>query len=118
MSLLKIPYGISNYRTIALEGYAYVDKTRFIRVLEEYPSPYLFFLRPRRFGKTLFVSMLSSYYDIAEDENFDLLFSKTEIGKEPTPKRNSYYILSFNFSGISSESVSQLESSFPGLHSR
>ncbi|PWR72496.1 AAA family ATPase [Methanospirillum stamsii] len=112
MTLLKIPYGISNYRTIALEGYAYVDKTRYIRILEDYPSPYLFFLRPRRFGKTLFVSMISSYYDIAEKDNFQRLFSDTEIGMEPTEKRNSYYVLSFNFSGISSESESQLESSF------
>lgn len=80
MTLLKIPYGISNYRTIALEGYAYVDKTRFIRVLEEYPSPYQFFLRPRRFGKSLFVSLLNYYYDIAEKENFNALFHNTLIG--------------------------------------
>ena len=57
MNLLKIPYGISNYRMIREEGYVYVDKTRFIRVLENFPEPYIFFLRPRRFGKSLFVSL-------------------------------------------------------------
>ncbi|MFH0967835.1 MAG: AAA family ATPase, partial [Methanobacteriota archaeon] len=112
MTLLKIPYGISNYRTIALEGYAYVDKTRFIRILEEYPSPYLFFLRPRRFGKSLFVSLLTYYYDITEKDNFEVLFSGTDIGRKPTLKRNSYYVLNCNFSGISSESEPQLVDSF------
>lgn len=112
MTLLKIPYGISNYRTIALEGYAYVDKTRFIRVLEEYPSPYQIFLRPRRFGKSLFVSLLNNYYDIAEKENFNSLFLSTLIGSEPTPKCGAYYLLNFDFSGIISSSQLELERSF------
>ncbi|PWR72442.1 AAA family ATPase [Methanospirillum stamsii] len=112
MTLLKIPYGISNYRTIALEGYAYVDKTRYIRILEEYPSPYQIFLRPRRFGKSLFVSLLHYYYDISEKNNFNDLFSGTEIGKDPTIKCGKYYILSFDFSGIISSTQSDLERSF------
>jgi len=90
MGLAKIPYGISNYQTIAKEGYAYVDKTRYIRVLEDNPEPYVFFLRPRRFGKSLFVSLLSYYYDILEKDRFLSLFAHTDIGKDPTPKKSSY----------------------------
>ncbi|PWR72443.1 AAA family ATPase [Methanospirillum stamsii] len=112
MTLLKIPYGISNYRTIALEGYAYVDKTRYIRILEDYPSPFVILLRPRRFGKSLFASLLNYYYDIAEKDNFPALFLHTDIGQNPTPGRNSYYVLNFNFSGIASESEGELYESF------
>ncbi len=112
MPLLKIPYGISNYRMIREEGYVYVDKTRFIRVLEGYPEPYIFFLRPRRFGKSLFVSLLSLYYDIAAKDDFNLLFSGTDIGKNPTQMRNKYFILNFDFSGISTDSEEILRESF------
>jgi hypothetical protein len=83
MTLQKIPYGISNYRMMREEGYVYVDKMRFFRVLEEFPEPYLFFLRPRRFGKSLFVSLLGSYYDISMKEDFVPLFLGTEIGQNP-----------------------------------
>lgn len=62
MASKRIPYGISNYQTIAREGYLYVDKTRYIRVLEENQGPFVFFLRPRRFGKSLFVSLLSNFF--------------------------------------------------------
>ena len=112
MPLQKIPYGISNYRMIREEGYVYVDKTRFIRVLEGYPEPYVFFLRPRRFGKSLFVSLLSSYYDIAAKDEFEHLFSGTDIGKNPTPMKNNYYVLNFDFSGISTESEDILRETF------
>ncbi len=94
------------------EGYAYVDKTRFIRVLEDYPEPYIFFLRPRRFGKSLFVSLLSSYYDISLKEEFTHLFLGTDIGENPTPSRNKYYVLSFDFSGVSTDSGKKLSESF------
>ena len=90
----------------------YVDKTRFIKVLEDYPEPYVFFLRPRRFGKSLFVSLLSSYYDIAAKGEFDHLFSGTYIGRDPTPLRNKYYILNFDFSGISTDSKEKLMETF------
>ncbi|WP_304021327.1 ATP-binding protein [Methanospirillum hungatei] len=112
MTLLKIPYGISNFRIMREEGYIYVDKTRYIRVLEDYPAPYQFFLRPRRFGKSLFVSVLNNYYDINEKENFHALFEGTDIGKEPTAKRNSYYVLNFNFSALSTETEEVLYSGF------
>ncbi len=112
MPLQKIPYGISNYRMIREEGYAYVDKTRFIRILEEFPEPYIFFLRPRRFGKSLFVSLLSSYYDISLKEEFTHLFSGTDIGENPTPSKNQYYTLTFDFSGISTDYSEKLIDSF------
>lgn len=108
MVLKKIPYGISNFRTIMEEGYIYVDKTRFIRILEDNPAPYIFFLRPRRFGKSLFVSLLQYYYDINERDNFSSLFSGTDIGNNPTPKHNSYYILYFNFSALTTTSGDSL----------
>ena len=75
MTLLKIPYGISNFRAMREEGYVYVDKTGYIRVLEDYPAPYQFFLIPRRFGKSLFVSVLNYYYDIREKDTFQALFN-------------------------------------------
>ncbi|HOW04161.1 ATP-binding protein [Methanospirillum hungatei] len=104
----RIPYGISNFRTIIEEGYVYVDKTPFIRLLEENPAPYVFFLRPRRFGKSLFVSLLENYYDINQCDSFSSLFSGTDIGKNPTSKHNSYYILSFNFSALTTSSEDSL----------
>jgi len=96
----RIPYGISNFETIIAENYYYVDKTKYIEILENYGSRYLFFLRPRRFGKSLFLSMLSHYYDINRKDEFEKLFGETYIGKNPTPKRNSYPILRFNFSMV------------------
>ena len=73
----KLPYGISNYKTIALENYIYIDKTAYIEKIENYHAPFLFFLRPRRFGKSLFVSLLQNYYDVNEKDNFDILFKNT-----------------------------------------
>lgn len=108
----RIPYGISNYQTIAREGYLYVDKTRFIRVLEENQEPFVFFLRPRRFGKSLFVSLLSNYYDRLQKDQFNEFFTGTDIWKEPTPKQGSYYVLNFDFSGISTTTEEELVESF------
>jgi hypothetical protein len=110
--LKRLPYGISNYKTIAQENYIYIDKTPYIERIENYHSPYLFFLRPRRFGKSLFVSLLQHYYDINEKDNFEALFKDTYIGQNPTKERNSYYVLKFNFSGVSTDTKEQLEESF------
>lgn len=117
----KIPYGISDYRTIVEEGYLYVDKTKYIEVLEESGEPFVFLLRPRRFGKSLFTSVLEYYYDVNFKEKFDLLFGETYIGKNPTNKRNSYYILRLNFSVINTSTKERLLSGFTvnllkGLH--
>ena len=96
----KLPYGISNYEELIEDGYYYVDKTQYIEKLETVPEKRIMFLRPRKFGKTLFTSMLENYYDIKKTDKFDKLFKNTYIGENPTKLKNSYYILKFNFSGI------------------
>ena len=96
----KLPYGISNYEELITDGYYYVDKTMYIEKLENTPEKRIIFLRPRKFGKTLFTSTLENYYDILKVDKFSALFSETYIGKNPTKLKNSYYILKFNFSGI------------------
>ena len=100
----KLPYGISDYEKIVEENYYYVDKTSYIEKLENLAERYIMFLRPRKFGKTLFTSVLENYYDVNKKESFDKLFSETYIGKNPSKLKNSYYILRFNFSGIDTNS--------------
>ena len=96
----KLPYGISDYERIQENGYYYIDKTSYVERLESIPEPYIMFLRPRKFGKTLFTSTLENYYDIRKKEKFEKLYGETYIGKNPTELRNKYHILKFNFSGI------------------
>jgi hypothetical protein len=96
----RLPCGISNFERLISENYCYVDKTRFIEVLENEANKNQFFIRPRKFGKTLFFSMLGHYYDINSAKNFDKLFGDLYIGKHPTPLRNSYLVMKFNFSGM------------------
>ena len=100
---LKMPYGISNYEKIVNDGYYYVDKTMYIEKLENLPEPNIMFLRPRKFGKTLFTSVLEYYYDKKRADKFEKLYGNTYIGKNPTKLKNSYSILRFNFSGINTE---------------
>ena len=97
---LKMPYGISNYEELVTENYYYVDKTEYIEKLEELPEKRIMFLRPRKFGKTLFTSVLENYYDKNKKDSFEKLYGNTYIGKNPTKLKNSYCILRFNFSGI------------------
>ncbi len=97
--MLKIPYGESNFVTVIKDGYFYQDRTAYIRDLETLPK-FLYYLRPRRFGKSLFVSMLQHYYGMEHRAKFDLLFGKLNIGKKPTPLANQYMVLSFEFSRI------------------
>lgn len=99
----KLPNGISNYEELVEDGYTYVDKTMYIQKLEELTDKRIMFLRPRKFGKTLFTSVLENYYDIKKADKFEKLYGETYIGKNPTPRRNSYHILRFNFSGISTD---------------
>ena len=96
---LKIPYGVSDFKRLRSEGYYFVDKSAYIRTLELCGS-FLFFVRPRRFGKSLFLSMLRCYYDLAEQENFDALFGDLDIGREPTENRNRYQVLTLDFSQV------------------
>ncbi len=100
----KLPYGISNYEELIEDGYYYVDKTMYIEKLENLAEKRILFLRPRKFGKTLFTSTLENYYDIQKEEKFEKLYGETYIGKNPTKLKNSYYILKFNFSGIDTTS--------------
>ena len=100
---LKMPYGISNYEKIINNGYYYVDKTRYIEKLENLSETSIMFLRPRKFGKTLFTSVLENYYDKNKADKFEKLYGNTYIGKNPTKLKNSYCILRFNFSGIYTE---------------
>ena len=99
----KLPNGISNYEELVEDGYVYVDKTPYIEKLESLSDKRIMFLRPRKFGKTLFTSVLENYYDVLKKDKFEKLFGETYIGKNPTPNKNSYDILKFNFSGIDTE---------------
>jgi hypothetical protein len=99
---MKNPYGESNFKTVITGDYAYIDKTAYIPQLEN-AGKYLFLLRPRRFGKSLFLSTLWHYYDVAHREAFDSLFGKLYIGQHPTPLRNSYQVLFMDFSGIDTD---------------
>ena len=99
----KLPYGISDYERIKENDYYYIDKTMYIEKLENLAEPYIMFLRPRKFGKTLFTSTLENYYDLKKADKFEKLYGNTYIGKNPTRLKNSYHILKFNFSGISTE---------------
>ena len=94
----KMPYGISNYEELVNDNYYYVDKTMYIEKLENLAEKRIIFLRPRKFGKTLFTSTLEYYYDIKAKDKFEKLYGETYIGKNPTTLKNSYHILRFNFS--------------------
>ena len=98
--MLKIPYGISNFKQMTSENHLYIDRTQYIAKLESFGDRYHVFLRPRRFGKSLFASMLHYYYGQEHQKNFDAIFGKYHIGKHPTPLANTYMVLSMQFSGI------------------
>jgi hypothetical protein len=100
----RLPYGKSDFRDIILSGYAYIDKTRFIEDLEKEDNPNHFFIRPRKFGKSLFLTTLRNYYDINGKDEFEQIFGNLYIGKHPTPERNSYAIMEFDFSGLNTSS--------------
>ena len=109
---MKIPYGISDFEKLRNENYLYIDKTKFIEKLDRMGSEYLFFIRPRRFGKSLFLSTLSHYYDLNNKEQFKDLFGDLYIGKNPTELRNKYIILKINFSGLNTDTKEELKNSF------
>ena len=91
-----IPYGRAYFKGIRLEGCLYVDKTRFLHALEE--ERFVFFIRPRRFGKTCWLSMLESYYDRNQTDDFERVFGGLEICRQPTANRGRYVVVRFNFS--------------------
>lgn len=95
---MNFPYGICDFRYINRNDYFYCDRTGKIPLLER--SKFQLFIRPRRFGKSLLLSMLENYYDVAKKDEFDTLFGHLEIGNNPTPLRNAYFILRFDFSCV------------------
>jgi hypothetical protein len=100
--LKQIPYGISNFKYLIESNMYYVDKTKYIEKLEQKVS-YQFFIRPRRFGKSLFLTMLEAYYDIYEKEHFQQYFGDLYIGKNATADANKYLILSMSFANVISD---------------
>lgn len=95
----RIPYGVSNFIEVMKQDQYYVDKTMYLPLLEEQPDS-LFFTRPRRFGKSLFINMLRAYYDINRKAQFEELFGGLWIGSRPTPSQGRYQILYFDFSKV------------------
>lgn len=108
---MKIPYGESNFKKVITQGFTYIDKTAYIANLEAAGS-YQILLRPRRFGKSLFLSALEYYYDIGHKADFDALFSTLHIGQHPTPLKSSYQVLFMEFSGIATESPEAIYRAF------
>lgn len=104
----RIPYGVSNFVEVMEQNQYYVDKTMYLPLLEEQPSN-VFFIRPRRFGKSIFLSMLRAYYDITQKEKFDKRFGNLWIGSHPTPLQGTFQILFLDFSRASSSRGSLAE---------
>ncbi|MCP4699279.1 MAG: AAA family ATPase, partial [Gammaproteobacteria bacterium] len=98
---MEFPYGMSDFQAIITDNYFYADRTGYIPLIEK-AGRQLLFLRPRRFGKSLWLSVLENYYDLAKAEQFELLFGHLEIGKNPTAKHNAYFVLKWDFSMIPS----------------
>ena len=108
---ITIPYAIADFAILRECGYYYVDKTQYIPLLERYKAPV--FLRPRRFGKSLFISTLAYYYDINEAERFASLFGDTYIGINPTGEQNKYMVLRLDFSKlVLADNLKDLEKNF------
>ncbi|QEP42104.1 AAA family ATPase [Ectothiorhodospiraceae bacterium BW-2] len=97
--MVNIPYGKGDFKRLRTDGQLYFDRTELLHALEAVGEQILF-LRPRRFGKTLWLTLLESYYDIAAADRFEPLFGDLAIGQNPTPNRNRYFILKWNFSVI------------------
>ena len=95
----QLPYGISDFETVMQDGLYYVDKTMYIPLLEDQPRN-LMFIRPRRFGKSLLLSMLKTYYDKAKKDKFEELFGSLWIGQHPTPLMGRYEVMHLDFSQI------------------
>ncbi|HAN10197.1 MAG TPA: hypothetical protein DCP90_06255 [Clostridiales bacterium] len=95
----KIPYGISNYKELRDKNMYYIDKTMYIEKLEN-KQDYVFFIRPRRFGKSLFLNMLETYYDINEQENYEKYFGDLYVGKNRTEQANKYIVLKISFASV------------------
>ena len=105
-----IPYGVARFDEVRNENFYYVDKTMYLPLLEN-ASKYLFLIRPRRFGKSVFVSMMQAYYDIAKADRFDMLFDGLWIQEHPTPLKNAFQVIYFDFS-LAGAGMERLEYTF------
>ncbi len=105
-----VPYGISDFNRVRRDNMYYVDKTMYLPLLEDEAS-YLFFIRPRRFGKSIFISMLKAYYDINGTDKFDKLFGDLWIGQHPTPLQGKFLVMHLDFSQVGG-TIEQLEDNF------
>ena len=110
LQVKQVPYGVADFAMVIEQNLYYVDKTMFIPELEKQPRN-LFFIRPRRFGKSIFLSMLYSYYDCAQSHKFQSLFGNLWIGQHPTPLQGKYQVLFLDFSQITGN-IDKLESKF------
>ena len=98
----RIPYGMMNFVAVREDDCYYVDKTRFIEKVEN-ANKFFFFIRPRRFGKSLTMSMLQHYYDVNQAGKFERLYGDLYIGKHPTPLHNKFLVIHLNFAVIDAE---------------
>ncbi|MDR1477921.1 MAG: ATP-binding protein [Planctomycetaceae bacterium] len=108
----RLPYGNADFLRLRTGNFIYVDKTRFIELLEEEDNQSQIFIRPRRFGKSLFLSTLKYYYDVNYKNDFEQLFGDLYIGQNPTTLRNNYVVMEFNFSGIDTSNAETFRNSF------
>jgi hypothetical protein len=96
-----IPYGLSDFKRVLEENYYYIDKSMFIPLIEEYGN-FLYLIRPRRFGKSLFLNMLDFYYNKIYEKDFEL-FKGCYIYDKPTKLKNSFCVMKFDFSAVSTK---------------
>lgn len=106
----QVPYGVSDFVTVRERNLYYVDKTMYLSLLEQQPDS-LFYIRPRRFGKSLFISMLQAYYDKAMSDRFDSLFGGLWVHEHPTPLRGRYRMLYLDFSQVGGD-IDQISTHF------
>ena len=110
-TVLEIPYGLADFTLMRRKSRCYyVDRTNYIPVIER-ASRFLFLIRPRRFGKSLLLSMLHCYYDVLERDNFEATFQDTWILDHPTPERHAYLVMALNFAAVD-PAVERVEASF------
>lgn len=106
----RLPYGINDFEAVIEQNQYYVDKTMYLPLLENQPSS-IIFIRPRRFGKSIFLSMLHAYYDCSKKKKFQTLFGDLWVGKHPTPLQGRYQVLHLDFSYVGG-SIDKLEENF------
>jgi len=106
----SIPYGNANFQSIRKKKQIYIDRTKYIRMFEALNIDRALFIRPRRFGKSLLLNVMTNYYDINQKDEFEFLFGDLDIGNNPTQEHNKYIVINWNFSRMSSRgTVDEIE---------